>query len=174
MLISYLGRTPTLASSVWAANSAEIIGDVSIKSDSSIWFQSVIRGDFAKISIGAETSIQDGCILHTDAGLPLTVKDRVTVAHGCILHSCTIEDECLIGMGAIVLNNAVIGRHSIIGAGAVVTENMSVPEGSLVVGCPAKVIKQVSDGQIAHILENAAHYCALARDYQKGGSAVCV
>lgn len=167
MIHSYLAYEPLIAASAWIADSAEVIGKVVIQADASVWFQSVVRGDSDEIFIGAESNIQDGCILHTDPQHILQIEERVTIGHGCILHGCRIESECLIGMGAIILNGAHIHQHSIIGAGAVVTENMVIPERSLVVGCPARVIRQVSEQQITDIQSNAAHYCALARAYQK-------
>ncbi len=140
------------------ASSAVVDGEVLIEKDVSVWHQAVIRGDAEKIEIKEETNVQDGCILHVDEGYPLSIGARVTIGHGAIVHGAMIEDEVLIGMGSIILNGAHIGKHSIIGAGAVVTEGMDVPEKSLVVGCPAKVIKEVSDEQVEHILENAKHY----------------
>lgn len=167
MMKSYQGKWPDIASSAWVAQSSEVIGKVQIEADASVWFHTVIRGDSETIAIGKKSNIQDGCILHTDLHHQLIIKDFVTVGHGCILHGCTIESECLIGMGAILLNGVRIGKHSIIGAGAVVMEHSVIPERSLVVGCPAKIIKQVSDSQIQEIIENAEHYVALSKEYQQ-------
>lgn len=137
---------------------ASVSGNVCIGKDSKILDFACIRGDSDTITIGECTNIQENCVLHVDKGYPLTIGSRVTVGHGAILHGCTIENEVLIGMGAIVLNGAKIGKHSIIGAGALIAENMQIPQGSVVVGVPGKIIKQVSLDQIQMILDNAKHY----------------
>lgn len=167
MIKTYQGITPQIENGVWIAENATVIGSVILAQDVSIWFQAVLRGDSDDIWIGAGSNIQDGCILHTDPKHQLIVEERVSVGHGCILHGCHIESECLIGMGAVILNGARIGKHSIVGAGAVVKENTVVPEGSLVVGCPAKIIKKTSAQQIQDIIHNANHYIELAKAYQK-------
>ena len=145
------------------ANNATILGNVSIGKDSSVWYNAVIRSEEEVIEIGQETNIQDQCVLHTDRGCPLKIGDRVTIGHGAIVHGCTIEDEVLIGMGAIVLNGACIGSYSIIGAGCVVPENMVIPQKSVVVGVPAKIIKKTSESQVSDILSNADHYVKLSK-----------
>ncbi len=137
---------------------ASVSGNVHIGKKSKILDFASVRGDSDSIHIGEYTNIQENCVLHVDKGYPLTIGNRVTVGHSAILHGCEIADEVLIGMGAIVLNGAKIGKHSIIGAGALVSENMIVPSGSVVVGVPGKIIKQVSDEQIEMILQNAKHY----------------
>lgn len=151
----------------WIASSAEVVGDVTIEKDANIWYQSVIRGDYGPIVIGQETNIQDRSVLHTDFGYDLTIGKRVTIGHGCIIHGCTIEDDCLIGMGAIILNGAKVEKNCIIGAGAVVLEGMHIPTGSIAVGNPARVIKQASEEQINHILFNAKHYVELSKVHQE-------
>lgn len=156
-------------SSAWIAQSAEVIGNVVIEKDASVFFQSVIRGDKDQIIIGEGSNIQDHCTLHTDPAHILQIGKRVTVGHGCILHGCTIKDECLIGMGAIVLNGAIIESHCIIGAGAVITEGMQIPSGSVVIGVPAKIIKRSSAAQIQEIQKNAQQYVELSHEYQKKG-----
>jgi carbonic anhydrase/acetyltransferase-like protein (isoleucine patch superfamily) len=152
----------------WIAPDAQIWGDVTIEDDASIWFHVILRAEMAPIFIGKGTNIQDGCILHTDPGYPIVLGKDVTVGHGAILHGCIVEDECLIGMGAIILNGARIGRHSIVGAGALVTQNTVIPEGSLVLGSPAKVVKPVTSAQIQDILANAQEYKDLAKLYEDG------
>ncbi|MGI6511425.1 MAG: gamma carbonic anhydrase family protein [Catenisphaera adipataccumulans] len=141
---------------------AVLVGDVELADDASIWYNAVLRGDSEKITVGAQSNIQENCVIHVDAGFPATIGRRVTVGHGAILHGCTIQDEVLIGMGAIVMNGAVVESHSIVAAGAVVTEGMHVPAGSIVAGCPAKVIKPVSDAQVQSILDAAAEYVQAA------------
>ena len=145
------------------ASNATILGNVSIGEGSSVWYNAVIRSEEETIEIGQESNIQDQCVLHTDRGYPLKIGDRVTMGHGAIVHGCTIEDEVLIGMGAIVLNGACIGSHSIIGAGCVVPENMVIPQRSVVVGVPAKIIKKTSESQVSDILSNADHYIKLSK-----------
>ena len=139
------------------------MGNVSIGKDSSVWYNAVIRSEEEAIEIGQESNIQDQCVLHTDRGFPLKIGDRVTIGHGAIVHGCTIADEVLIGMGAIILNGACIGSHSIIGAGCVVPENMVIPQKSVVVGVPAKIIKKTSESQVSDILSNADHYVKLSK-----------
>nr|WP_320194335.1 gamma carbonic anhydrase family protein [uncultured Desulfobacter sp.] len=140
-LYAFKNIRPEIHDSVFVAPTAQIMGDVHIAKDASVWFQTVIRGDTATISIGERTNIQDLSMCHADEGVPLTVGDGVTVGHQCCLHGCTIEDDCLIGMGATVMNHAVIGKGSVVAAGAVVLEKTIVPPYSLVVGSPGKVKK---------------------------------
>ena len=140
-LYSYKNFSPELHASVFVAPTAQIIGDVHIGKQSSVWFQSVIRGDLDKISIGEGTNIQDLCMCHIDENCPLKIGNGVTIGHRSIIHGCTIEDKCLIGMGAIVMNQAVIGKGSVIAAGAVVLEKTIIPPYSLVTGSPGKVKK---------------------------------
>ena len=146
--------------SVFIARGAIVLGDVDLGKDVSIWYNAVIRGDTDKISIGDQTNIQDLTMIHADPGIPCTVGNRVTVGHRVILHGCTIEDDCLIGMGAIVLNKVRVGRGSVIGAGAVLLEGTEVPAGSLVVGIPGRVVRQVDDG---HARAARARLAALCR-----------
>lgn len=159
--------TPDIANDVWIAPSAEVIGRVSLEKDVAIFFHSVIRGDSEVIHIQEGTNIQDNCTLHADAGYPLRIGKHVSVGHNCILHGCHIEAECLIGMGAIVMDGVHIEAHCIIGAGALLTENMHIPKGSVVVGVPGRVVKHCSDLQLQSIRENAQHYIELAKTYQK-------
>jgi len=140
-IYSYKSHTPQIHESVFIAPTAQIIGNVNIGEKSSIWFQSVLRGDFDQITIGAKTNIQDLCMCHADKNTPLKIGDSVTIGHRSIIHGCTIEDKCLIGMGAIVMNKAVIGRGSVIAAGAVVLGKTIIPPYSLVTGSPGKIKK---------------------------------
>ena len=159
------GRYPKLDSSVFIAPGAQIIGEVTIGPQSSVWFNTVLRGDVEPILIGEETNIQDLTMCHADPGKPLIVGNRVTVGHKCVLHGCTIEDECLIGMGAILMNGVHIGRGSIIGAGAVVLEDTKIPPFSLVVGSPAKVKKTYEATILEEILSSAQRYRTRAEQY---------
>ncbi len=140
-LYSYKNKDPKLHPSVYIAPTAQIIGDVHIEKNASVWFHSVLRGDLASIRIGERTNIQDLCTCHADENIPLKIGSGVTIGHRSILHGCTISDDCLIGMGAIVMNQAVIGRGSVIAAGAIVLEKTIIPPYSLVVGSPGKVKK---------------------------------
>ncbi|MCW7752625.1 gamma carbonic anhydrase family protein [Desulfobotulus sp. H1] len=158
--------SPQLADSVFTAPSATVIGDVHMGHHSSLWFGAVARGDTAPIRIGQNTNIQDLCVLHADPGFPLTLGDGITAGHKAILHGCTVEDHCLIGMGAIVMNGAVIGRGSIVAAGAVVLENTLVPPFSLVAGMPAKIVKTFGEDILEIIRESAKHYCEKATAYR--------
>ncbi len=140
-LYAFKNKTPEIDKTAYIAPSAQVIGQVSIGERSSIWFQSVVRGDLDRIQIGKDTNIQDLSVCHIDSGAPLTIGNGVTVGHGCVIHGCTIEDNCLIGMGAVVMNHARIETGSIIAAGAVVLENTVIPPYSLVTGSPAAVKK---------------------------------
>lgn len=156
-----------IAPSAWIAPNATVLGDVTLGDESSIWFNGVVRGDIAPIRIGNQTNVQDGCILHVGATHPCLLGDRVSLGHGAVVHGATVEDDCLIGMRATVLNGAIIGRGSIVGAGAVVPENMVVPPNSLVMGVPAKVIKEVSAKQREGITATAIGYAGYARGYKR-------
>jgi len=162
--------TPELpaADRFWVAPDAHVIGTVVLGEDVGVWFGAVIRGDNDPIHIGARSNIQEGSVLHSDTGFPLTVGADVTVGHQAILHGCTIGDGCLIGMGATVMNGARIGAGSIIGAGALVTEGKDIPPGSLVMGSPAKVIRSLDADVAAKLLASAAHYGENARRFAKG------
>ena len=162
----YRGVSPRVDPAAFVHQAATLIGDVEIGPRASIWPGAVLRGDDGPIRIGAETSIQDGSVVHMTSGLSrTTVGQRVTVGHGVILHGCTVEDECLIGMGAIVLDNAVVGRGSVIGAGALVTQNKHIPPGSLVYGNPAKVIRPCGDAERALIDNGWREYVERCREY---------
>jgi len=140
-IYSYKNLNPKIHKSVFIAPTAQIIGDVQIGPKSSVWFQTVIRGDLDKIRVGKRTNIQDLCVCHTDENIPLKIGDGVTIGHGSIVHGCNIEDGCLIGMGAIVMNKSVIGKDSVVAAGTVVLEKSIIPPYSLVTGSPGKIKK---------------------------------
>jgi carbonic anhydrase/acetyltransferase-like protein (isoleucine patch superfamily) len=150
------------------AQGAIVVGDVLIGRGSSVWYNSVLRGDTDRITIGAETNIQDLSMIHADPGVPCLVGDRVTVGHRVILHGCFVEDDCLIGMGAVLLNGAKIGKGTVIGAGALVLENTEVPPGSLVLGFPAKVVRQVDESMRARIEHAWRHYVEKAQRHKAG------
>ena len=162
------GVGPLLGDGAWAAPSADLIGDVRLGDHCSVWFGAVIRADNTPIILGPETNFQDGAIGHSDPGAPLTLGARVTVGHQAILHGCTVGDEALIGMGARILNGAVIGSQCIIGAGALVTEGKSFEPRSLIVGSPARAVRQISKEQVALLRMSAAHYAEKAGRYAEG------
>ena len=157
--------TPRLANRAWAAPSADLIGDVRLGARASVWFGAVIRADNTPIVIGEDSNVQDGAVCHSDAGFPLIIGARVTIGHQAILHGCTIADDCLIGMGARILNGAVIERECIVGAGALVTEGKSFPSGSLIVGTPARAVRQLTEEERAMLRSSAAHYAQKASLY---------
>lgn len=142
------GVAPQIAESAWIADSAQVMGDVQLGADASVWFGTVVRGDTAHITIGEGTNVQDASVLHADEGMPLTIGRHVTVGHQVMLHGCTIGDESLIGIGAIVLNGAKIGKNCLVGAGALVTEGKEFPDGSMIIGSPARVVRQLTPEQI--------------------------
>ena len=162
------GIAPTLGEGAWAAPSADLIGDVRLGPRASIWFGAIIRADNTPIILGEESNFQDGAVGHSDPGAPLTIGARVTVGHQAILHGCTVEDEALIGMGARILNGAVIGEQCIVGAGALVTEGKRFEPRSLVVGSPARAVRQISAEQVELLRLSAAHYAEKAARYAAG------
>jgi len=161
------GLAPQLGDGAWAAPSADLIGDVRLGARASVWFGAVIRADNTPIVIGDESNIQDGSVCHSDEGVPLTIGARVTVGHQAILHGCTIADDCLIGMGARILNGAIIASECIVGAGALVAEGKTYPTGSLLVGSPARVVRQLSDQERQMLRASAAHYADKAERYAR-------
>lgn len=150
----------------WIADTAMVIGHVTMAKDASVWYHSVVRGDCASIVIGEGSNVQDLCTLHADKGYDIAIGKSVTIGHNCIIHGCRIGDNVMIGMGAIIMNGAVIGSHSIIGAGSLVLEGTVIPEYSVVVGNPARIIKQVTLQQIQMIQQNAQHYIALSKQHK--------
>ena len=167
MAIYTLGeRQPSLGRDAWVAPNATLIGDVRLGDHASIWWNAVLRGDNDTITIGAESNIQDGSVLHVDAGVPLTLGVRVTVGHLVMLHGCSIGDESLIGIKSVILNKAQIGRHCIIGANSLIPEGKVIPERSLVMGSPGKVVRQLSDEEVARLQLAAQGYVENARRYR--------
>jgi carbonic anhydrase/acetyltransferase-like protein (isoleucine patch superfamily) len=166
-IYQYGEQKPSIDPSAFVAAEATVIGDVVLAEDASVWHGVVIRGDSARISVGKGSNVQDGAVLHADEGVPLTIGDNVTVGHQAMLHGCTIGDGTLVGIQAVVLNNAVIGRNCLIGAGAVVTEGKQFPDNSLIVGAPARVVREMSPEQILKVGENAKHYAAHQKEYRK-------
>ncbi len=162
------GKRPTLADDVWVAPSADVIGDARLGEGASVWFGAVIRADNTPILVGARTNIQEGAMLHSDPGAPLTIGEGCTVGHHAILHGCTIGSNVLVGMGATILNNAVIGENSLIGANALVTEGKVFPAGSLIVGAPAKAVRDLPPEAIAGLKMSAAAYATRQRVYAEG------
>jgi carbonic anhydrase/acetyltransferase-like protein (isoleucine patch superfamily) len=150
------------------APTATVMGDVTLGEDSSVWYGAVLRGDMAAIVIGAQSNLQDGTIVHVDDDMPCTVGARVGVGHRVILHGCTIEDECLIGMGSVLLNGVRVGTGSVIAAGAVVPEGMSIPPRSLVMGVPGRIVRPVGEAHALRIAETWAHYVEQARAHRAG------
>jgi carbonic anhydrase/acetyltransferase-like protein (isoleucine patch superfamily) len=165
MIFSLDDKQVQLQGRAFIAHNATVVGNVSIGHDVSIWFNVVIRGDSDLIAIADETNIQDGCVLHTDPGYPMSIGKGVTVGHKAMLHGCTVGDHSLIGINAVVLNGAKIGNHCLIGANTLVPENMDIPDGSLVVGSPAKIKRSLSDEQKQKLELQAQHYVENGRRF---------
>lgn len=158
MILTYAGRIPGIAASAYVAESADVIGDVEIGENASIWFTAVLRGDIEPIRIGANSNIQDGSVVHTLLGSPVVVGDWVTVGHRAVLHGCTVANNCLIGIGAVLLNDVRVGEGSIIGAGALVPERTVIPPRSLYLGVPARLRRQLTESDQQFIRAHAQHY----------------
>jgi gamma-carbonic anhydrase len=168
MIIAYRGIRPKLHPSVFVAEGAQIVGDVEIGQESSVWFNTVIRGDVHYIRIGERTNIQDNSVLHvTHEKYPLVIGSNVTIGHGAIVHAATVKDNCLIGMGATVLDNATVGPYALIAAGSLVLENFEVPEGSLVAGVPARVKRMLSTEERRQIVQSAQNYVDYVKTYRE-------
>ena len=159
---------PSVSGTAFVAPGAMLIGRVTIGAEASVWYGAVLRADRETVSVGERSNVQDGCVLHADPGVPLSVGSDVTIGHNATLHGCTIEDLVLIGMGAIVLNGARVGRYSIIAAGTVLSEGQQVPEGVLVAGVPGKVRRDLSKEEHAAIERNAATYVELSQLHRRG------
>ena len=157
---------PSLAASAWVAESAQVIGDVALGEGASVWFGAVLRGDNTLLQVGARTNIQDGAVLHSDVGQPLTLGDDVTIGHQAMLHGCTVGDGSLIGIQAIVLNGARIGKSCLVGAGAVVTEGKQFEDGWLILGAPAKAVRLLTPEQLDGLARSAAGYVAKAQRFR--------
>ena len=162
------GVDPEVGAGVWIAPTAAVIGKVVLEEAVNVWFGAVLRGDTEVIWVGSGSNVQDNCVLHTDKGFPLLIGANCTVGHAAILHGCTIGEGSLIGMGATVLNGAKIGKNCLIGAGSLVTEGKDFPDGSLIMGRPARVVRQLSEDEIAALLGSAAHYRENAARYANG------
>jgi carbonic anhydrase/acetyltransferase-like protein (isoleucine patch superfamily) len=162
------GVAPSMADTAWVADSAQVIGNVVLGDQASVWFGTVVRGDTERISIGAGSNIQDTSVLHADIGKPLVIGERVTVGHQAVLHGCTVGDESLIGIGAIILNGAKIGKNCLVGAGSLVTEGKEFPDGSMIMGAPAKLVRQLTAEQMASLRDSAQHYIDNAQRFRIG------
>ena len=162
------GVAPQVHATAWVADSAQVMGNVTLGEDASVWFGTVVRGDTESIAIGAGSNVQDASVLHADFGKPLVIGERVTVGHQVMLHGCTIGDESLIGIGAVVLNGAKIGKNCLVGAGALVTEGKEFPDGSMILGSPAKAGRQLTPEQIEGRRLSARHYVDNARRFRAG------
>jgi len=167
MIRSLRGITPRIAASAYVDPGAHLIGDVSVGERASVWPTVVLRGDIEPITIGEESNIQDGAILHTDKGFPATIGKRVTIGHAAVVHGCIVEDDALIGIGAIVLTGAKIGRGAVVAAGALVPEGMEVPPDTLVIGTPAKVRRPVSEEEKARFAKGTASYVSRGQLYKE-------
>ena len=171
-LYTFENSTPEIKETSFVAPNASLIGRVKIGENSSVWFNTVLRGDMETITIGNESNIQDLSMGHADPGFPLLLGNRVTIGHHCVLHGCKIEDDCLIGMGAIIMNGVRIGRGSIIGAGAVLLEGMEIPEFSMVIGSPAKIKKTYDESILDNIRKSAKIYVKRSISYREKSSVV--
>ncbi len=168
MIVPFRGSVPQLASGVHVAPTAVIVGDVEIGEDSSVWFHTVIRGDVHRIRIGERTNIQDGCVLHVTGGVhPLRIGNDVSIGHRAVVHGCTVGDRVLVGIGAVVLDGARIGEESIVGAGAVVAEGASFPPRSLLLGVPARRVRDLTDDDLSRVLRTRDDYLRLVVAYRE-------
>ncbi|MDI3407544.1 gamma carbonic anhydrase family protein [Streptomyces cavernicola] len=161
------GAEPEVDEAAFAAPTSVVIGDVTLKAGASVWYHAVLRADCGPIVVGADSNIQDNCTVHVDPGFPTTIGDRVTVGHNATVHGCTVEDDCLIGMGSTVLNGAVIGAGSLVAAQSLVPQGLQVPPGSLVAGVPAKVKRPLTDEEREGLRLNAAMYTELAKQHRE-------
>ncbi|MDP1739926.1 MAG: gamma carbonic anhydrase family protein [Polaromonas sp.] len=160
--------TPSIHHTAWVADTAQVMGNVDLAEGSSVWFGVVIRGDTETISVGKGSNIQDNSVLHADMGMPLVIGENVTVGHQVMLHGCTVGDGSLIGIQAVVLNGAKIGKNCLVGAGSLVTEGKEFPDGSMIIGSPAKAVRQLTPEQIEGLKMSAQHYMDNARRYKAG------
>lgn len=167
VILPFDGRAPRIDDTAWVAPNATVIGDVVLHPESSVFYGAVLRADSETITLGAGANLQDNVVVHVDEGVPATIGAGVSVGHGAVVHGCTIEDDCLIGMNATVLNRAVVGRESLVAAGAVVLEGTVIPPRSLVAGVPAQVRRELSDEEVAGIRRNAANYRTLAARHRE-------
>ena len=166
LIITIDGATPKVAESAWIAPNATLVGRVTLAETSSVFYGAVLRGDVDSIELGARSNLQDNVTVHCDAGIPTKIGSGVSVGHAAVLHGCTVEDDCLIGMSATVLNHAVIGAGSLVAAGSVVLEGTIIPPGSLVAGVPAKVRRELTADERARLVRNAEHYVEISRAHR--------
>lgn len=166
MIRNYRDKTPKIHEDAFIAETADIIGNVEIGENANIWYSAVLRGDINRITVGRNTNVQDGAVVHADEGLETVIGENVTIGHNAIIHGCKIGNSCLIGMGAIVLNGAVIGENTIIGAGALVPQGKEIPSGSLVIGSPGKVIRNLTEDEIKLLEKSAKTYVELTKGYK--------
>ncbi|MCF0147141.1 MAG: gamma carbonic anhydrase family protein [Clostridium sp.] len=165
MILDFKGIKPAIDKTCYISDSADIIGDVVIEKNANIWFGTTIRGDMSKIHIGENTNIQENSVVHVDFDCETNIGKNVTVGHRAIIHGCSIADNVLVGMGSIILNGAKIGKNSIIGAGSLVTQYKEFEEGVLIMGSPAKVVRKLTEEEIAHIEQSAINYVNISREY---------
>lgn len=170
LILPFEGSTPTVPESAWLAPNATVVGAVTLGERASVFYGAVLRGDMDSISIGDDTNLQDNVTVHVDAGSPARIGARVSVGHAAVLHGCTVEDDCLIGMSATVLNRAVIGSGSLVAAGSVVLEGTVIPQRSLVAGVPAKVRRELTDDEFAKVQRNAQAYLELSAAHRAAGN----
>ncbi|MFF8429994.1 MULTISPECIES: gamma carbonic anhydrase family protein [unclassified Streptomyces] len=166
LIVGIGGKEPRLDAEVFVAPTASVIGDVTLRTGASVWYGAVLRGDVERITVGAQANVQDNVTLHADPGFPVSVGERVSIGHNAVVHGATVEDDCLIGMGATVLNGAVIGAGSLVAAQALVPQGMVVPPGSLVAGVPAKVRRELSEEERQGVTLNGTMYAELAKAHQ--------
>ena len=157
---------PDVHPTAWVADSAEVVGRVTLGENASVWYGAVLRGDNDRITVGANSNVQDGSVLHTDQGVELVLGENVTVGHQCMLHGCSVGDGTLVGIQSVILNRARIGRFCIVGAGSLVTEGKEFPDGSMIMGSPAQVVRQLTPEQIARVASSAAHYVLQAQRHR--------
>ena len=167
MIKEFEGNIPRIDESTYISESVDIIGDVTIEENANIWFGTRLRGDMNKIVIGKNTNIQENTVVHVDKNCPCLIGKDVTIGHGAIIHGCEICDNVLVGMGSIILNNAKIGKNTIIGAGSLITQGKVFPEGVLILGNPAKVVRELTDAEIESIQRSANNYVKLSEKYKK-------
>jgi carbonic anhydrase/acetyltransferase-like protein (isoleucine patch superfamily) len=172
LLLALGDARPAVDDDAWVAPGATLVGAVTIGPASSVWYGAVLRGDGDRITVGARTNIQDGCVLHADPGIPLTLGDGISVGHRAVLHGCTVDDDTLVGMGAVVLNHARIGPRCLVAAGALVLEGVEIPAQSLVAGAPAKVRRALTDDEVERLRGNATTYEQLMRRHAESAEPV--
>ncbi|MAM60622.1 gamma carbonic anhydrase family protein [Maritimibacter sp. UBA3975] len=168
MIFELDGIAPQIDEDTWIAPDANVIGDVVLEAGASVWFGATLRGDNERLTVGRGSNVQENCVFHTDIGFPLTIGENVTVGHKAMLHGCTVGDGSLIGMGATVLNGAKIGKGCLIGAGALVTEGKEIPDGSMVLGSPGKVARELGEAQRKALIASAEHYQDNMRRFRSG------